>query len=268
MSKDPTKTMPLMGHLGELRRRFTYIAIVLVVCVIVAFIEKKWVFMVLLRPLESTEVNELTTLGVTEAFMQVLKVSIYAGLIVSLPFILYQFWAFIMPALYENEKRSVVPYVFFTTALFLGGVAFGYFIVLPVGLNFMIGYGGDVFNQLLQAERYISFVSMFLLAFGVVFELPLVMMLLAWVGIVNYERMRKVRKYAVLVMAVMAMVLTPSQDPVSMALMLIPLLVLYEFGIWLARVVAKRKQKRAEAAMLEEAVAATEGLSEAGSAET
>jgi len=268
LSKNPTKTMPLTGHLSELRRRITYIAIVLVICVIVAFIEKKYVFMVLLRPLKDTGVSELTTLGVTEAFMQVLKVSIYAGLIVSLPFILYQFWAFVMPGLYENEKRSILPYVLATSFLFLGGVAFGYFIVLPVGLNFMIGYGGGVFNQLLQAERYISFVATFLLAFGAVFELPLVMMLLAWAGIVNHEKMRKVRKYAVLVMAVVAMVFTPSQDPVSMLLMLAPLLVLYELGIWMAKVALKRKQKRAEAALLAEIELPKEAFSQTSGLES
>jgi sec-independent protein translocase protein TatC len=244
--------MPLMGHLGELRKRLTYVAIVVVVCVIGAFIEKDWVFFVLLRPLKYTQVTELTTLGVTEAFMQVLKVSIYAGLIIALPYILYQFWAFIMPALYENERRSVLPYVAFTTSLFLAGVAFAYLVVLPVGLRFMVGYGGEYFNQLLQAERYITFVSMFILAFGVVFELPLVMMLLAWAGIVDYVKMRKVRKYAVLIMAVVAMVLTPSQDPLSMALMLVPLLLLYEFGIWLSRATAKRKAKREQLEVLSE----------------
>jgi sec-independent protein translocase protein TatC len=241
-----------MGHLGELRRRITYIAIVVVVCMIGAFIAKKWVFMVLLRPLENTEVDKLTTLGVTEAFMNVLKVSIYAGLIIALPFILYQFWAFVMPALYENEKKSTIPYVLFTTALFLAGIAFGYFVVLPVGLTFMIGYGGDLFNQLLQAERYISFVSMFLLAFGVVFELPLVMMLLAWADLIDHVKMRQVRKYAILVMAVVAMVFTPSQDPVSMALMLAPLILLYEFGIRLAKLAAKRKAKRDALAVISE----------------
>jgi sec-independent protein translocase protein TatC len=255
VSKNPTGAMSLIGHLGELRKRLTYVAIVLVVCVIGAFIEKKWVFFVILRPLRGTAAYSqgLTTLGVTEAFMQVLKVSIYAGLVISLPFILYQFWAFIMPALYENEKRSVVPYVAFTTALFLAGVSFGYFVVLPVGLKFMIGYGGDIFNQLLQAEKYISFVSMFLLAFGVVFELPLIMMLLAWAGFVDHVKMRKVRKYAILAEAVVAMVLTPSQDPLSMMLMLVPLILLYEFGIVLARIAATRKAKRHELAMLSEA---------------
>jgi sec-independent protein translocase protein TatC len=238
--------MPLMGHLGELRKRITYIAIAVVVCTIVAFIEKDWVWMVLMRPLNNTELagQGLAVFGPTEGFMQVIKVSLYAGLIVSLPFMLYQFWAFIMPALYENEKRSVLPYVAFTTGLFLAGVAFGYFVVLPVGLRFLVGYGGDLFNQLMQAERYVNFVTMFELAFGVVFELPLIMMLLSWIGIVDHVKMRKFRKYAVLVMAVIAMVLTPSQDPLSMALMLIPLLLLYEFGIWLSKMALKRRQKR------------------------
>jgi sec-independent protein translocase protein TatC len=245
--------MPLWGHLTELRKRITYVAIVLVVFVIAAFIEHNYVFDVLMWPLRNTDVTQLTTLGVTEAFMQVLKVSIYAGLICALPFILYQFWAFIMPAMYENEKKSTVPYVILTTVLFMAGITFGYFIVLPIGLKFMIGYGGDTFNQLLQAERYISFISMFELAFGVVFELPLIMMLLAWAGLVNYLNMRKWRKYAILVEAVIAMVLTPSQDPVSMALMLIPLIVLYEFGILLARLAAKRKVRRHELAALAEA---------------
>jgi sec-independent protein translocase protein TatC len=250
--------MPLMGHLGELRRRITYSAIVVVVFVIAAFIFKDYVLALLMRPLRQAGFTEnLATFGVTEAFMQILKVSIYAGLVIALPFLLYQFWAFIMPALYENEKRSVIPYVIFTTVLFLAGIAFAYLIVLPVGLRFLVGYGDQFFNQLFQAERYFSFISLFLLAFGLVFELPLIMMLLAWAGLVNHIKMRKYRKYAILVEAVIAMVLTPSQDPVSMALMLIPLMVLYEFGIWLAKVAEKRKTRRQEAAALAEAEEAT-----------
>lgn len=254
MSKDPTRTLTLMGHLGELRRRLTYIAIAVVVCCIAAFIEKKWVFFVIMRPLNSTDIetHKLLVTGPTEAFMTVLKISVYAGLIVCLPFILYQFWSFILPALYENERRSVMPYVAFTSALFLAGVAFGYFVVLPVGLKFLVGYGGEYFNPLLKAGEYTSFVTLFLLAFGTVFELPLVMMLVAWAGLVDHVRMRKVRKYAILVEAVVAMVLTPSQDPLSMGLMLGPLIILYELGIWLARVTAKRKAKRDQIAALSE----------------
>lgn len=245
--------MPLTGHLIELRRRLVYVIIAVVVCVIGCFVAKDYVFALVMYPLKSTDVTELTTLGVTESFMNVLKVSIYAGLIISLPFILYQFWAFIMPGLYENEKRSIVPYVASTSFLFLAGVVFAYLIVLPVGLRFMLGYGEEFFGQLLQAEKYINFITLFLLAFGVVFELPLVMMLLAWSGLVDHVKMRKVRKYAILGEAIVAMVFTPSQDPVSMALMLIPLIILYEIGILLARIVARRKAKRAEAAAAAEA---------------
>jgi len=247
--------MTLFGHLGELRKRLTYVAIAVVVCCIAAFIEKKWVFFVIMRPLKGTglETQKLLVTGPTEAFMTVLKISVYAGLIISLPFILYQFWAFMLPALYENERRSVTPYVAFTSALFLAGVAFAYFIVLPVGLKFLVGYGGEYFNPLLRAGEYTSFVTLFLLAFGTVFELPLVMMLVAWAGLIDHKRMRKVRKYAILVEAAVAMVLTPSQDPLSMMLMLVPLILLYEFGIWLAGITAKRKAKRDHLAVLSEA---------------
>ena len=132
-----------MGHLGELRKRITYIAIVVVVFVIAAFIEHTCVWKVLMWPLRNTDITKLAVFGPTEAFMQVLKVSIYAGLICALPVILWQFWAFILPGLYENEKRSSVPYVLLTTMLFAAGLAFGYFIVLPIGLKFLIGYGGQ-----------------------------------------------------------------------------------------------------------------------------
>jgi sec-independent protein translocase protein TatC len=253
MAKSTTKTMPLTGHLKELRRRLIYCVIVVFACVIAAFVLRDYVFKVLLHPLQGTTVTELTTLGVTEAFMQILKVSIYAGLVVSLPFLLYQFWAFVMPALYEKERRYIFPYTLATTVLFLGGVVFAYFVVLPIGLKFLVGYGGEYFDQLLQADRYVTFVSTFLLAFGVVFELPLVMLLLAWARIVDHTKMRKVRRYAIVVEAIVAMVLTPSQDPLSMALMLIPLILLYELGIWLAKLAARRRAKQEATAALTEA---------------
>jgi sec-independent protein translocase protein TatC len=253
VAKNTAKKMPLTGHLVELRRRLIYCLIAVVVCVIAAFILKDYLFAALLRPLKGTPVVKLTTLGVTEAFMQVLKVSIYAGLVIALPFILYQFWAFVMPALYERERRSVLPYTLATTALFLAGVAFGYFIVLPVGLKFLVSYGGQNFDQLLQAERYVTFVATFLLAFGLVFELPLIMLLLAWAHVADHTKMRKLRRYAIVAEAIAAMVLTPSQDPVSMILMLVPLMLLYELGIWLAKIAGKRRAKSKQTPSVSEA---------------
>jgi sec-independent protein translocase protein TatC len=258
--------MSLIGHLGELRKRITYSAIAIVVFTIAAFIEKKYVFAVLMQPLKNTPyANEkLVAFTATESFMAILKISIYAGLIISLPFLLWQFWAFVMPALYENEKRSIFPYVGLTSGLFLGGVAFGYFVVLPIGLKWLLNFSADQFTVMLHVDGYVSFVSLFLLAFGAVFELPVIMLLLSWAGIVDHTKMAKVRKYAILVEAVVAMVLTPSQDPVSMVLMLIPLVVLYEVGIVLSRITAKRRARRkqlaalAETGILENSTAATE----------
>lgn len=238
--------MSVLDHLDELRRRIIIALVALAIGVVAAFVGKDWVFFVIERPLKAIRGpgTQLVTFSPTEPFMTILKVSIYAGLIVALPVILYEVWAFIMPALYEREKKSALPYVLFTLLLFLGGVAFGYFVVLPVGLNFLIGYGGDIFNQQLRASEYLSFVSIFLLGFGVVFELPAFMLLLSALGVVSTKRLRRWRKYAVLVIAVVAMVTTPSQDPVSMLLMMGPLLLLYELGIGLGMLVERRREKR------------------------
>ncbi len=238
--------MTVIDHLGELRRRVVVSIAAIVVGMIVAFIEKEWVFGIIKRPLLNMEgVNtDLVTFSPTEPFMTVLKVSIYAGMLLALPIVLWQIWAFIMPALYERERKSVVPYVFFTTALFVGGVAFAYYAVLPVGLSFLIGYGGDIFLQQLRASEYIGFVSMFLLAFGAVFEMPAVMLLLTSAEIIDHHTLRRVRKYAIVAIAVAAMVLTPSQDPVSMLLMMGPLAALYEIGILMSRVSGRKRAKR------------------------
>jgi sec-independent protein translocase protein TatC len=187
--------------------------------------------------------------------MSVLKGSIYFGLLLALPVLLWQLWAFIMPALYENEKRKVLPYVLFTTVLFAAGVLFGYYVVLPIGLKFLVGYGGPIFNQQQRAGEYISFVTLFLLAFGVVFEMPAVIVLLASADLVGHRRLRSSRKYAIVVIAFAAMVLTPSQDPVSMLLMMAPLILLYELGIVLARIIDRRRVKREREEAAKEAAA-------------
>lgn len=254
VEKDHSKTMPLSGHLRELRRRLFYCLGTMLVFVIVAYVFRDFVFEILMRPLERTpEIDKLTTLGVTEPFMMVLKVSLYTGLVAASPVILYHFWAFMMPALHSRERRGVLLYTFLTTLLFLGGVTFAYFIVLPVGLKFLIGFGTGTFDQMLQADRYLDFISMAMLAFGLVFELPLIMMLLAWAHVLDYMRMRKVRRYAIVVLAVLAMVITPSGDPLSMLLMLGPLILLYELGIVLARMIYMRREKRKDKLALAEA---------------
>ncbi|MBU2602337.1 MAG: twin-arginine translocase subunit TatC [Actinobacteria bacterium] len=238
--------MNVVDHLGELRKRLVIAISSIVVGMVVAFIAKDWVFAVLKRPLLNMDgVNaDLTTFSPTEPFMTVLRVSIYAGLVLALPIVLWQLWAFIMPALYESEKRSVLPYVLFTTVLFLTGIVFAYFLVLPIGLSFLVGYGGDIFVQQLRAADYISFVTLFLLAFGVVFEVPAIMLMLTAAELVDHVSLRRVRKYAVIGIAVAAMVLTPGGDPLSMLLMMGPLIGLYELGILLSQYASRRRAKK------------------------
>lgn len=250
MTATERERMSVIEHLDELRRRIVVSVLAIAVGMVAAFLFKDWVFGLIKRPLLRVDPNAtLVTFSPTEPFMTVLKVSIYAGLLVALPIVLWQVWAFIMPALYENEKKAVLPYVLFTTGLFVSGVLFAYYVVLPVGLRFLVGYGGDIFDQQLRASEYIGFVTLFLLAFGVVFEMPAVMVMLAASGVVDHHRMRKTRKYAIIGIAAVAMVLTPSQDPVSMLLMMGPLAVLYEIGILLARSVDRRRAAREDMAL-------------------
>lgn len=242
--------MTVVEHLTELRKRLVVALIAIAVGMVGAFIFKDYVFQLIMRPLGMVPgvEAELLTISPSEPFMTVLKVSIYTGFLIALPVVFYELWAFIMPALYEREKRRLLPYVFFTTVLFLGGVVFAYYLVLPVGLKFLLGYGGDLFTQQVRAAEYISFVSMFLLAFGVVFEIPAVVLLLSVAQLVHARTLQRSRKYAVLVFAVVSMVLTPSQDPLSMGLMMGPLYVLFELGILLARLTERRRRKRAAVA--------------------
>lgn len=242
---DEQQGMSIIEHLDELRRRILISVAALVVSVVAAFIAQDFVFTLIKRPLTSSGIKtQLITLSPSEPFMTVIKVSVYAGFLLALPILLWEFWSYIMPALYEREKKMVLPYVALTAGLFLGGVLFGYFLVLPVGLRFLVGYGGDIFLQQLRAGEYVSFVSLFLLAFGATFELPIVMLLLGGLGIINSRLLRKQRRVAVVVIAVVSMVLTPSQDPVSMLLMMAPLLFLYEFSIVLTRLQERRRARR------------------------
>jgi sec-independent protein translocase protein TatC len=252
MRKDKTKEMPLLGHLSELRNRLFYSAIAVVVCCIGTFIAKTYVYDVLMYPLHKGGYKgNLVAFGMTEGFMSIMKITIYAGVLIALPFLLWQFWAFILPALYDKEKKAVLPYVGLSTVLFLGGVVFCFFLVLPFGIRWLINFGSNIFDYKLRADSYFPFVAWFLLAFGAVFELPLVMMLLALAGIVNHRGLRRVRRWAIIVEAFVAMVITPGGDPISMILMFIPLLILYELGIWLAVLMGRRRLRRKTPAVVE-----------------
>jgi sec-independent protein translocase protein TatC len=236
--------MSLIDHLDELRKRIIISVIAIFVAMVGCFIAKEWILEILVMPIEG---RELITLSPTESFMTVFKVVAYAGLIVAAPVIIYQVWAFVAPGLKSKEKRVVLYATIFTTILFFAGIFFAWMFVLPRGLDFLLNYQSNYFNQQLQASKYFSFVVMFLLGFGLVFELPAMLLTLSRLGIVSHKMLAKNRKYALLFGAVISAVLTPGQDLFSMLAMAIPFMLLYEFSVQASRIFQRRKLKKEEA---------------------
>lgn len=249
--------MSLIEHLEELRKRIIIAVVAITAGMVGCFVFKGPLLKLLIAPLGG---KELITLSPTESFMTVFKVAAYGGFIIASPIIIYQIWAFVSPGLKSKEKRVIFFATFVTTILFLAGVAFGWYLVLPRGLDFLLNYEGEVFNQQIQASRYFSFVAMFLLGFGLIFELPAMIVTLAWVGLVDATTLRKKRKYAILIGAVVSAALTPGQDLFSMIAMFVPFLLLYEVSVIMARLIQRSRRRKAAAA------AAAEGGPDIGEA--
>jgi sec-independent protein translocase protein TatC len=180
------------------------------------------------------------TLGVTEPFTQTIAVSFYAALLLALPLILYQIYAFLIPAFTPDERRIAVPLMLMVPFLFLAGLAFGYFVVLQRAIAFLQNFNDDNFDILVQASTYYKFVILFLGAIGLLFQIPVAVLAVTRTGIVTPRQLRKGRGYAILVIAIVAAVATPTPDPITMTLAMGPLIVLYELSIllalWLERV--------------------------------
>jgi len=174
------------------------------------------------------------TLGVTEPFTQTLSVSFYAALLLSLPILLYQAYAFLIPAFTPSERRIAVPLMALVPILFLGGVAFGYFVVLERAIAFLQNFNDDNFDILVQAKDYYRFVIVFVGAIGLLFQIPVGVLVVTRTGILTPQQLRKHRGYAILGIAVIAAVATPTPDPITMTLSMAPLIVLYELSILLA----------------------------------
>jgi len=179
--------------------------------------------------------------GLTDAFFTYMKLSFYAGILFASPVILHQIWHFVAPGLYENEKRYAVPFIFLGTLLFLIGIAFGYYIVFPVAFQFFVSYTTDSIKILPSIKEYLSFSCSFLLAFGVIFEIPIFLFFLEKIGIVKVNQLRSNRKYAVLVAFIIGAVLTPTPDVVNQTLMAVPIIILYEISILMIRLLGKKK---------------------------
>jgi sec-independent protein translocase protein TatC len=227
----------LVEHLGELRARLLISlgAVALAFIVTFAFHEKllEW----LTKPLPDDKT--LLTLGVTEPFFTSMKVSLYGALALAFPILVYQIWSFLAPAFEERSQRVMSSYVALASALFAGGIAFGYAIVLPRAVSFLVTYDEPFYDIQVRASYYYSFVTLALLGMGVIFELPIFILALVRLQVVTAEQLRQNRKVGIFLVILVA-ILLPTVDPVSLAFEAIPMLVLFELSIWLATVMERR----------------------------
>lgn len=219
-------------HLDELRRRLIVSALALVVAFGGMYAVHEQLVEVLTWPLPGDD-YQLITLSPTEPFFTVLKLSFWAAVLVSLPVWLYQLYAFIIPAVADQPRRIMMAIVSGLAGLFAGGVAFGYFVVLPVALNFLTGFGGDTFDAQLRAGEYFGFATTMLLASGLLFEVPIAMTALARMGLTSASLYRRQWRVALVGIAAIAAIL-PGGDPISMVLLMLPQFVLYGVGIALS----------------------------------
>ena len=241
---DEQDKIPFTAHLEELRKRLIVCFIAVGIGFVLSYGFKEKLFQILTRPLISVMQtgDKLIFTGLPEAFFTYLKVALLSGMILATPVIFYQFWMFVAPGLYEKEKQHMIPIVFLSTFFFVGGSFFGYFIVFPYGFKFFLGFASEIIRPLPSMREYLSFASKLLLAFGLVFELPLIITFLAKLGMVSVSFLKKNRKYALLLFFVGAAILTPP-DVVTQVMMALPLILLYEISIIGARIFGKKKSE-------------------------
>lgn len=233
--------LPLTAHLEELRKRITFVLIAMGIGFGISYFFSKELFDILMIPLIEALPPDTTLIftGVTEAFITYLKVALVSGIFLSTPVILYQLWAFLAPGLYDNEKKSFFPIILFSTFFFVGGALFGYFVIFPFGFQYFLGFATDFIKPMPSVKEYFSFSIKLLFAFGVVFELPLFILFLSRLGIVTYKQLRSFRKYAILLIFAVAAVITPP-DVLSQIMLGLPMIVLYEVGIIVAKLFGKK----------------------------
>ncbi|MGD9734840.1 MAG: twin-arginine translocase subunit TatC [Solirubrobacterales bacterium] len=232
--------VPLTGHLEELRSRIAVCLAVFGVALGLCFWQNELLLEAAGAALPAGH-ERLITFGVTEPFVTTMTVAAYGAIILALPILLYQAYAFLLPAFGRQQQRTIVPLLLLVPVLFLAGVAFGYFVVLPAALSFLLNFNDTQFNVQLQAKEYYGFFAQTLLACGVVFQVPVGILAVTRLGIVSVEQLTRNRRYAYLGCAVIAAAL-PGVDPISMLLEMGPLLALYELSIVLARALGQPRE--------------------------
>lgn len=233
--------MPFLDHLDQLRWRLLKSIVAVVVTSLVAFYFSDQLFVLIVKPLGDIKLH---VTEVTSSFYAYLKVSIITGILAAVPIIFYQLWAFVSPGLYAKEKSAIFPLVFVSTMLFLVGAGFCWYVVLPMSLDFLIGFSGDLFEPIITVGSYISFAGILLLAFGFGFEMPVVAYFLGKIGILSSSFMSKGRRYAIVMILVTAAILTPTPDVFTQLMLAGPLYILYEISILIVRSIERKREKK------------------------
>ena len=237
------RELPVRRHLEELRRRLTIAALATLVTTVVAFVFYKRIIELLLRPadLEAATGGQagLVFIEVTEMLAVTIKVSLVSGIVLAFPIILCQIIMFVAPGLTSRERRHLFAFMPCVVLAFGTGATFAYFVLIPPAIDFLLSWGSDLATPMIRIGNYINVMVMLLFWMGVVFETPVVMFLLAKLGIVSWKGFARWRRQWIVVSFILGALITPTFDPINQSLVAVPLIVLYEAGIWLARMAAR-----------------------------
>src|SRR6266576_1219482 len=250
MPDEPTRgEMPFLDHLEELRWRILYSLLAVLVTTLVGWfiVQRVDIIGLLIRPLPPG--GRLKFTSPTEPFFITLKFAFVVGLLLASPVVVYQTWAFLAPALYDRERRVILPALSVGVLLFLAGAAAAYFWVLPRALQVLFSFQRGVLEPIITADNYFGFAAQIIIAFGIVTELPLVIVILAALGVVTPRFLARNRRYAIVLSAVAAALLSPP-DAVSMVMMMVPLWLLYEVRVFCAWLVTRRRARRTSLLLL------------------
>lgn len=237
--------MSFFEHLEELRQRLIRAVVAVIIAFAGCLLVQERLFNLLAGPIVKLLPGDSTLVftSLPEPFFMYLKAAFVSAVFISLPYVIYQIWLFVRPGLYENERKLALPFIMVATLLFYAGGAFAYFLVFPAAFKFFLGFQTDILKPMLSIKEYFSLVMTLTLAFGAIFETPVIIVFLGLLGVVQSSTLRKGRRYFVVLAFVIGAILTPTPDVINQSLMAIPMMLFYEVGIRVLMIFEKRRER-------------------------